>query len=586
MLCICQATLLAQTTDFYLPHTTQTPGEWDTSLVLYNPTGTRADLALTAYTNDGTEVGRLERSLPPRGRLDETIATLMPGLADTRGWLHIQSSTDELSGVMTFSALQLGGRASLPLVTTVADGLAFANLEHHDLRQSGLVLTNPGDEETNVTLFIRSENSTSTQTITLAAHAKWVGMLVDLVPEDTPAAASVDVVGTKPITGFALTFQNNVQQIFAVPATAASTSALAAWHNTVAGAYTVAQIKVGVSAAYHRGDNTPIVASSGFAGRDPLVFAEPDMRSEIGSITKSFTAAVLLQLQEEGRVDLDQPIAAYLPNLPRADVITTRMLLNHTSGLKNYTAEPEFNENINEQFNGGPSWPVNEIIDFAFDKGFDFDPGTGWQYSNSGYLLAGMVAEQVSGVSLLELYRTRLFEPLGMRDTYYGGYEAIDTRAKVYSFSTVNGLYTDVTHISLEWAGAAGAIISTTQDLLTWSKSLFGGRVLSEAALQEMLTVTPLATPEVPYALGIIVADLNGEPIYTHDGATLGGVSSFIHFPERQSTFAILVNCSFMDPAYNSAVASWLQTIGLQPGKRGEIPSILPLEATVPALPR
>ncbi|WP_448721466.1 serine hydrolase domain-containing protein [Acanthopleuribacter pedis] len=580
--CLFSAALLAQPTDFFLPHTTQTPGEWETSLVLYNPTGARADVTITAYDSSGGEAGRLERALVPGERLDQTIAALFPALAESRGWLHIQSNITELSGVLTFSALQLGGRASLPLITTLSDGLAFAQLEHHDLRQSGLVLTNPGTEAAEVTLRIRGDSATTTTTITLAARGKWVGMLADLVPEETPTAAAVDVWSTAPITGFALTFQNNGRQIFAVPATVTSGAQRAAWQTTLNSAFDAAQVKVGVSAGYKNGDATPVIAAAGIVNRSPAEPAKADMRGEIGSITKSFTAAILLQLQEEGLVDLDLPISTYVPELLGGDSVTTRMLLNHTSGLKNYTAEPEFAEQINAQFEGAPPWQPRDIIDFAFAKGFDFEPGTAWNYSNSGYLVAGLIAEQVSGQPLLTLYRERLWQPLGMHDTFYGGLETIDPRSHAYSFSTVTGTFTDVTHVSLVWAGAAGAIISTSQDMVTWAHGLFGGAVLSEAALQEMLTVTPLSSAALPYGLGVVVGDDGGEPIYNHNGGTLGGASTFYYYPNQRAAFAMLVNCNVLDNAFAAVVQNWARGVfGIDKQASPEIDALFDQKTTL-----
>lgn len=548
---------------FYVPHYTQTEGEWETRLTLFNPSTALADIELIAYGTDGLEAGRGRFTLQPGAHINDRLRSLLPALTDDRGYLVVETDVVELSGILTFQSLQRGGIASLPLLGIRSQGLAFPLLEHHDQRQSGLVITNPDAAAAVLTIEVRSGDVRSTNAVEIGAHGKWVGMLADLVPDNTPAEASVTVWSEAALTGFALTFQNNAAQIFAVPATPINRAEAAQWQATVDEAYGLAQVRTGVAAGYHRAGGTPILAAAGYSDRARQIATQPDMRSDIGSLTKCFTAAVLLILQEGGAVDLDAPIATYLPTVPRGNQITTRMLLNHTSGLKNYTAEPEFEQAILNNYNGGDVWTIEQIIDFAFDKGFDFEPGQAWNYSNSGYLVAGLIAETVSGRTLVDLYRDLLWQPLGMNDTFYGGFEAIDHRARVYLFDDEDQSYADVTHISLAFTGAAGGIVSTNQDLLTWTDALFTGRVLTGDSLAQMLTPTPRAPSELPYGLGVVIADFNGEPVYTHNGGTFGGTSAFYYFPHRAAGLSVLVNCNIMDPRYRLLFTSFLNTTGI-----------------------
>ncbi len=548
---------------FYVPHYTQTEGEWATRLTLFNPTTAQAEVDLIAYGNNGQEAGRSHLTLQPGEQVNRGLGSLLPELRDDRGFMVIETNTVALSGILTFQSLQNGGIASLPLIGIRAQGLAFPLLEHNSLRQSGLVITNPDSTEAVLSIEILAGNTRSTRIVQIGARGKWVGMLADLVPEDTPEEATVTVSSEAALTGFALTFQNNAAQIFAVSATPVTRNEAAKWQATVNEAYDLAQIKTGVAAGYRLAGGTPILAAAGFSDRENQITSQPDMRSDIGSITKSFTAAVLLILQENGAIDLDAPIATYLPDVPRGDQITTRMLLNHTSGLKNYSTESDFNQVILHNYNGGEAWTVAQIVDFAFDKGFDFEPGQGWNYSNSGYLTASLIAETVSGRPLIDLYHDLLWQPLGMNDTFFGGFENIPTRARAYRFDDENRSYEDVTHMSLALVAAAGGIVSNNQDMLTWADALFTGRVLSGDSLAQMLTPTPRAPSELPYGLGIVIGEINGEPVYTHNGGTFGGSSAFYYFPNRAAGLSMLVNCNMMDQNYSRLFTAFLNTTGI-----------------------
>ena len=520
-----------------------------------------AELEVRAYGRFGLESGRTSLRIAPGGKIEGSIDLLLPGLNDDRGWLWIDSNVSELSGVMTFQSLQLGGIASLPLIDNTSRGLAFASLENNDARQSGLVLTAPGTEEATAKLVITAADlTTHTVEIQLGSRGKWVGMLADLYEGQPPEQASVQVYSSHPLTGFALTFQDNVQQIFAVPARQIENAEVAAWRTKVAERFAQNQIRTGVAAGYQIGGLTPVIAAAGYADIEQQIPAHEQMISEIGSISKSFTAAILLLLQEDGLVDLDAPVSTYVQNVPRGDSITTRMLLNHTTGLANYTEFPEIEQAVLAYLQGGEAWTIQQILDLAYTKDFHFEPGTSWRYSNTGYLLAGQIAETVSGQPLVELYRTRIFEPLGMEDSYLADYETTPERAVPYLHD--DGEYHDVSGMGLFWAGAAGGIISTNYDMMKWATGLFEGQLLQPQSLEQMLTPAPQSS-ELPYGLGIVIAEINGQPIYTHNGGTFGGSSSLVYFPNQRLTFSILVNCDEMDPGFSYLLQDLVRDLGL-----------------------
>lgn len=541
--------LVAQHT-YVMPHFTERQGDWATSLALVNATGAATEVTLTAYSNAGTLLAEHHQSLAPQSSLNQSLPALFPNLAEDRGWIQIESSVAELAGLMTFTALQSGGTASLPLGETPAPGLLFPLLEHHDARQSGLVLTNPGATPAVATLRLIDPNGTvTTQTLTLAARAKWVGMLADLVPTATPARVSVAVSADQPLVGFALTFQDAVSQIFAVPATAIDNRAEHEWRQQVQAHFEACEVQTGMIAGYQIGDAAPIIAAAGLADVDAEIATRPDTIAEIGSVTKGFVAAVLLLLQEEGRIDLDTPVATFLDDVPGGDVITTRMLLNHTSGLPEYTNTAAFVEALEAAYVGLPMWTVDQTIAFALTQEINFAPGAAWSYCNTGYLMAGKIAEQVSGQTLAQLIRRRILEPLGMRDTYLGGYETLPDRATPYFWMEEDQVLLDVAPVGLGWAGAAGGLVSTNQDLMRWARGLFEGHLLQPASLAQMLTAAPQSGDD-GYGLGMGVDTIDGVTVYSHTGQTFGGSAYLVYLPQTRAVFTMTANIGQFDQAF------------------------------------
>lgn len=553
--------LLAQHT-YVMPHFTERQGDWSTELSLVNATGAATHVTFAAYGNDGTLLAEHQQWLAPQRSLNQSLPTLFPNLSQDRGWIQIESSIAELAGLMTFTSLHGGGTASLPLGETAAPDLLFPLLEHHGARQSGLVLTNPGATAAIVTLRLIDPNGTvTTQTLSLAARAKWVGMLADLVPRATPAHVSVAVSADQPLLGFALTFQDAVSQIFAVPATAIDNRAEHNWRQLVQQQYDACSVQTGLMAGYQVGDGAPVIAAAGMVDVDTGEAARPDTIAEIGSVTKGFVAAVLLLLQEEGRIDLDAPVANFLDGIPGGDVITTRMLLNHTSGLPEYTNKAAFFEAVVAAYDGEPMWSVDQILEFALAQEINFAPGADWSYCNTGYLMAGKIAEQVGGQTLAQLIRQRILEPLGMRDTYLGGYETLPERATPYFWVEEDQMLVDMAPIGLHWAGAAGGLVSTNQDLMRWAKGLFEGDLLQPDSLAEMLTAAPQSGDD-GYGLGMGVGEINGVTVYSHTGQTFGGSAYLLYLPHAKATFTMTANIGQFDQAFfdlvNMAMAPYL----------------------------
>ncbi|WP_232295413.1 serine hydrolase [Parafrankia sp. EUN1f] len=253
----------------------------------------------------------------------------------------------------------------------------------------------------------------------------------------------------------------------------------------------------------------------------------PQAKVRIGSITKTFVATVALQLVGEGRLTLDRPVERWLPGLLRdGNRITVRQLLNHTSGLFDYTADPKLLAGITANRVFAPA----ELVAIAETHPGSFAPGTAWAYSNTNYIVAGLLIQSVTHHSLGEELHRRIFRPLGLADTSFPtasgnipGYHAHGYVPPEF-VPTADGRPFDVTALNPSHAWAAGAIVSTVKDVSRFYQALMGGELLSARMLQQMksTTVEDAADPGLRYGLGIErVSDRCGVN-WGHGGAIFG----------------------------------------------------------------
>jgi D-alanyl-D-alanine carboxypeptidase len=291
----------------------------------------------------------------------------------------------------------------------------------------------------------------------------------------------------------------------------------------------------GASIALVRGGRIEYVKAYGFASLDPRVPADTTTRFAIGSVTKQFIASLALLLQEDGYLSLDDTVATWYPTITRAKEITLLDLINHVSGYHDYypldfvdrpMAQPTTAEQIIAKFAGAP---------------LDFDPGTRWSYSNTGYAILGRVIERVTGKPVGSLLDERVFQPLGMRRTVYEP-TAPDGRASGY----VSWALGDPELAVLEgsgWIGAAGGIWSTASDLARWNLALMRPGFLSPASRAVLFGERMLrdGTP-TGYAGGLGINRVGGRTIYAHGGATSGFAASSGFVPEDTAAVVVLVN--------------------------------------------
>ncbi|MDV9187324.1 serine hydrolase domain-containing protein [Streptomyces sp. SR27] len=263
-------------------------------------------------------------------------------------------------------------------------------------------------------------------------------------------------------------------------------------------------------------------------------------RYRVGSITKTFTATVLLQLQAEGRIDLDDPVGKWLPGVVSGNGhdggrITVRQLLNHTSGVYSYTGDPAFQEKV---FGPGflehryDTWTPEQLVAVAMNHKPDFAPGTSWNYSNTNFVLAGMVIEKVTGRPYGKAVENRIIKPLKLRATTVPGTRSAMPEPSSPAYSKlsrdVNAPVHDVSALNPSIAGAAGEIISDSRDLQTFYRALLKGRLLTKDGLKEMTTTVRISPdfPNVGYGLGLMKEKLScGQEVWGHGGGIHGSSS-------------------------------------------------------------
>ncbi|MFD8839679.1 serine hydrolase domain-containing protein [Streptomyces griseofuscus] len=279
----------------------------------------------------------------------------------------------------------------------------------------------------------------------------------------------------------------------------------------------------------------------------------PDDRYRIGSLTKTFVATVLLQLEAEGRLSLDDAVDEWLPGLVEGHGndgrrITLRQLLRHTSGIPDYTADPDFRaryltEDGFRQHRHDTLAP-RQLVAIALRHAPDFAPGTSWRYSNTNYVIAGMVIEKATGRSYATEITRRLIEPLRLTATSVpvGKTEVPRPSSRAYStFDGSAGEPYDVTDLDPSLAAASGAMISDSADLDRFYAALLGGRLLPARQSRELRTTVAIAkAPDVRYGLGLMDRRLScGVHVWTHTGDILGSTSVAATTPDGRHTLAL-----------------------------------------------
>jgi D-alanyl-D-alanine carboxypeptidase len=317
----------------------------------------------------------------------------------------------------------------------------------------------------------------------------------------------------------------------------------------------------GVSATIVFRDGTRWSGSSGFADVQAGRPARPGTPFAVASISKTYTAALILQLVEEGRLALTDSAAARLTGVPGVAIdprITVAQLLDHTSGLRDFFS----NDEIEPAFAANPdaTWTAARALSFA---GRPFAaPGLRFLYSNTNYVLLGLIAERIGRKPLGAMLRERFFEPLELRTTSYQGLDRpFLPLARGYRFSTGSPLdppialpgSTDLVpfRAAVTASGGAGSIAASAPDVATWARALYDGKVLSPTMTALMIADAARTTavdPRLPYGYGVNVLPIDGHPSMGHSGRYLGSRAVVRHFPLDGLTISVVTNQSRTDP--------------------------------------
>ncbi len=286
-----------------------------------------------------------------------------------------------------------------------------------------------------------------------------------------------------------------------------------------------------------RGNDIVVNKGYGYANLEWNIPDSPLTKFRLGSITKQFTAASILLLEERGKLSVNDPVKKHMSDAPAGwDEITIYNLLTHTSGIPSFTDFPDY-----ASLEPFPTTPEQLVKRFR-DKPLDFQPGENMSYSNSGYVLLGYLIEKIGSESYEKFVQENIFTPLGMKDSGYDSNSVIiPHRAAGYSpgpNGPVNAGFINMT-VPL----SAGGLYSTTEDLLRWEQGLFGGKLLSSASLQKM--TTPFKND---YACGLVVHMVNGHKVIEHGGGIEGFNTMLAYYPDDKLTVVVLSNINGPTP--------------------------------------
>jgi len=278
----------------------------------------------------------------------------------------------------------------------------------------------------------------------------------------------------------------------------------------------------------------------GYANLNDKVPVTPDTKFRIGSVTKQFTGAAILKLQENNLLSVNDKLSKFIPDFPRGDEVTIHQLLTHTSGIHSYTGKADFLTRVTKTIS-----PDSLILYFKNDP-YDFNPGDRFLYNNSGYFLLGYIISKVSGKTYDAYLKETFFDPLGMKNTgvHYAGIK-LEHEAKGYTKK--GDTYEESLNWDMSWAGAAGALYSTVDDLLKWNQALYGGKVISEKSLKAALTPVVLngdAQPPGKYGYGLGLSSFRGTDIVGHSGGLHGFLTQLSYYPKEKMSVVMFTNTS------------------------------------------
>jgi CubicO group peptidase (beta-lactamase class C family) len=279
------------------------------------------------------------------------------------------------------------------------------------------------------------------------------------------------------------------------------------------------------------------VSAYGDACLEPKKAAAPEMRYSIGSISKQFTAAAIILLAQDGKLSLDDKVSKYLPNLTRANEISIRQILSHTSGYQDYWPQDYLMPPMKIPTT------AEKIMDIWAKKPLDFDPGTKYQYSNTGFVIAGAIVEKISGTALLSFLQNRIFGPLGMKSVWDSDQKILPESDAVGHHRYALGPVRRAQKEGTGWMFAAGNLAMTAEDLAKWDLSVIDQTLLKAGSYHEMETEGRLNNGAgTLYGLGIGVSIENGHRVLGHGGEVMGFTAYNGIYPDDRMAIVVLTN--------------------------------------------
>ena len=296
--------------------------------------------------------------------------------------------------------------------------------------------------------------------------------------------------------------------------------------------------------------------ATGFSDLEKKTPMRPTDIMAAGSVGKTYALAVAMQLVKEGKINLDERIEKYLgaekwfARLPNAKDITVRQLMNHTSGLVRY----EFKEQFTKDLTANPDkiWKPEELVAYLLDEKAPFEAGKGWDYSDTNYIVLGMIIEKVTGQKYYDQAEKRVLKPLNFKNTYpqdkreikglIQGYAGADNPFGGKDAVLENGKF--IINPQFEWTG--GGMVSNSEDLARWAKSMYEGKAFDASLLPEVLNgvAAPRLGKETKYGLGVIIRPTPAGLTYGHSGFFPGFMTDMMYFPEHKIALAVQVNTS------------------------------------------
>ena len=331
----------------------------------------------------------------------------------------------------------------------------------------------------------------------------------------------------------------------------------------------------GLAVAVVRGRDTLLMRGYGLADVENQVAVTPTTVFRIGSVTKQFTSAAVMQLVQQGKIGLDDDMTKYIPNFPtKGRRVLVRHLLNHTSGIPSYTdIGPRFGRVSRQDL------ATDSVIAIVANDSLQFEPGVQFYYNNTGYFMLGMIIEKVTGKKYGEYLEESLFKPAGLSQTYYcDTRRLIPRRSQGYDRRPTGLINAD--YLSMQLPYAAGSLCSTVGDLVSWTAQLNSARIVSAASYREMTTpVTFTSGRPMTYGFGLTVDTVGGRRVIAHGGGINGFISHLTYVPQDSLVIAVLANTS---PAPSSAMADAIlrAVLGVPRAPAPLAPKDLPLTAS------